>query len=45
MQAEIQLHKLLTSNPNQEGARHIVRFHRFFEDQNNVYILLELCEN
>ena len=22
-----------------------MRFHRFFEDQTNIYILLELCEN
>ena len=23
----------------------IVKFERFFEDKDNVYILLELCEN
>lgn len=41
MQAEIQLHKMLGNGHSQ----HIVRFHRFFEDEKNVYIILELCSN
>jgi polo-like kinase 1 len=40
MQAEIQLHKQLGN-----GHPHIVKFHRFFEDEKNVYIILELCSN
>ena len=42
MQAEIQLHKMLTEK---DDAEHIVKFHRFFEDEKCVYILLELCKN
>jgi polo-like kinase 1 len=38
MEAELQIHKTLL-HP------HIVRFHHFFEDDKNVYILLELCAN
>ncbi|KAL6050830.1 Serine/threonine-protein kinase plk1 [Balamuthia mandrillaris] len=36
--SEIKLHHMLRH-------KHIVRFHCFFEDQVNVYILMELCEN
>jgi serine/threonine protein kinase len=38
---EIKLHKLLSK------AEHpyIVGFEHFFEDKDNVYILLEYCEN
>jgi serine/threonine protein kinase len=36
--AEIKIHKALR-HPN------IVRFEHFFEDSENVYILLEYCEN
>lgn len=38
IQSEIQLHRQL-KHP------HIVSFHHFFEDTDNVYMLLELCEN
>jgi len=43
MQAEIQLHKSLCATMAE--GEHIVKFHRFFEDEKNVYILLELCKN
>ena len=35
---EIKIHKSLKHE-------HVVGFHRFFEDRENVYILLELCSN
>ena len=35
---EIQIHRQLFSE-------HVVKFHRFFEDDNNVYILMDLCKN
>eukprot|EP00347_Sterkiella_histriomuscorum_P022648 403337684 len=38
IQSEIQLHRQLI-HPN------IVKFEHFFEDEENVYMLLELCEN
>ncbi len=38
MESEIQIHKQL----NHEN---IVKFEHFFEDEDNVYIMLELCEN
>ena len=38
MQSELQIHRQL-NHP------HIVKFQRFFEDEKNVYILLELCSN
>ncbi|KAJ3034205.1 Cell cycle serine/threonine-protein kinase cdc5/MSD2 [Rhizophlyctis rosea] len=36
--AEIKIHQVM-SHP------HIVTFHHFFEDDDNVYMILELCEN
>ncbi|CAH1787426.1 unnamed protein product [Owenia fusiformis] len=36
MTQEIEIHRTLSH-------RHIVKFHKFFEDSDNVYILLELC--
>ncbi|CAG5128263.1 unnamed protein product [Candidula unifasciata] len=36
MAQEIAIHRSI-------GHRHVVRFHTFFEDSNNVYVLLELC--
>ncbi|EGD77160.1 PLK protein kinase [Salpingoeca rosetta] len=38
LRSEIQIHKSLRH-------KHVVDFHSFFEDENNVYILLELCPN
>lgn len=38
LMAEIKIHRSLSHD-------NIVRFHHFFEDSNNVYILLELCPN
>eukprot|EP00051_Salpingoeca_urceolata_P002091 m.329 g.329 ORF g.329 m.329 type:complete len:619 (+) comp118_c0_seq1:411-2267(+) len=38
LNTEIKIHKSL-NHP------HVVGFHRFFEDESNVYILLELCSN
>jgi polo-like kinase 1 len=38
LMSEIKIHRSL-------HHRHIVRFDHFFEDSENVYILLELCEN
>lgn len=35
---EIKIHKQMAHD-------NIVKFYRFFEDKDNVYILLELCEN
>ena len=43
MQAEIQIHRLLGGAG--QSHQNIVKFHRFFEDEKNVYILLELCGN
>lgn len=36
--SEIKIHKGLMH-------KHVVQFHHFFEDAENVYILLELCTN
>lgn len=36
MVQEIEIHRSL-------GHRHVVGFHGYFEDKNNIYILLELC--
>lgn len=36
MQQEVTIHQSLSH-------RHIVQFFSYFEDQNNVYIVLELC--
>jgi polo-like kinase 1 len=36
--SEIKIHRSLHQN-------HIVGFEHFFEDAENVYILLELCQN
>jgi len=36
MAMEIEIHKSL-------NHKHIVKFHGFFEDKENIYILLELC--
>jgi len=36
MTQEINIHRSV-------GHKHIVGFHGFFEDNDNVYILLELC--
>ena len=36
MAMEIEIHKAL-------NHKHIVKFHGFFEDKENIYILLELC--
>eukprot|EP00754_Rhynchopus_humris_P044948 Rhum_TRINITY_DN450_c0_g1::Rhum_TRINITY_DN450_c0_g1_i1::g.1270::m.1270/K06631/PLK1; polo-like kinase 1 len=36
LKTEIKIHRSLSH-------RHIVKFHRYFEDSRNVYILLELC--
>ena len=36
--SEIKIHKTLKHE-------YIVKFEHFFEDTENVYILLELCEN
>eukprot|EP01147_Barroeca_monosierra_P000307 gene307-3676_t len=38
LRSEVQIHKSL-------NHKHVVGFHSFFEDDNNVYILLELCPN
>ena len=38
MESEIQIHKQLDHT-------NVVKFEHFFEDEENVYILLELCEN
>jgi len=38
MHMELKIHKRV-KHPN------IVRFERFFEDKENVYMMLELCEN
>ena len=38
IQSEIQIHKQMV-HPN------IVKFEHFFEDESNVYILLEICQN
>ena len=38
IQSEIQIHKQM-EHPN------IVKFEHFFEDESNVYILLEICQN
>lgn len=38
LQTEIKIHRTLNHN-------HIVRFERFFEDNHNAYMLLELCAN
>lgn len=37
VEAELQIHKILKH-------KHIVEFKHFFEDQENIYILMELCE-
>lgn len=37
MTQEIQIHKSL-------NHKNIVKFHSFFDDSNNVYIVLELCK-
>ena len=37
VEKELQLHKCL-------NHQHIVQFKHFFEDQDSIYILLELCE-
>lgn len=36
MTQEISIHRSVSH-------KHIVKFHSFFEDMDNVYILLELC--
>eukprot|EP00659_Diplonema_papillatum_P015536 gene15536-23708_t len=36
LKTEIKIHRSIEH-------KHIVRFHKYFEDENNVYILLELC--
>ncbi|KAJ3290604.1 Cell cycle serine/threonine-protein kinase cdc5/MSD2 [Borealophlyctis nickersoniae] len=36
--AEIRIHQIMSHD-------HIVTFHHFFEDEDNVYMILELCEN
>ena len=36
MAMEIEIHKTLEH-------KNIVKFHRFFEDKSNIYILLEIC--
>lgn len=38
LQSEILIHKDMKH-------KHIVKFEHFFEDHDNVYILLELCSN
>jgi len=35
---EIKLHRMLKH-------KHIVEFENFFEDKDNVYILMEMCHN
>jgi polo-like kinase 1 len=45
MQAELQIHKKLSSFEVGGGHPNIVKFHHFFEDERNVYMLLELCPN
>ena len=37
MEAELQIHMKL-------NHKHIVQFKHFFEDDKNIYILMELCE-
>ena len=37
MTQEIEIHRSLSH-------KHVVGFHGFFDDSNNVYILLELCK-
>jgi len=36
--AEIRIHRALQH-------RHVVRFDSYFEDKQNVYIMLEICKN
>ena len=38
VEAELQIHKKLKH-------KHIVEFKHFFEDETNIYILMELCTN
>jgi serine/threonine protein kinase len=38
LSTEIKIHRSLEH-------KHVVKFHRFFEDKDYVYILLELCTN
>ena len=37
LKTEIKIHRSITH-------RHIVRFHKYFEDNRNVYIMMELCK-
>lgn len=38
LKSEIKIHRALKHE-------HVVRFDRYFEDDNNVYLLLDICHN